>query len=288
MTPVQDSRNAMTAAIAEPSCEPTTSIQDAARYDDVDLIIPVQNLRLIVPASDRWVVPHLLTYRCWEPHLTRFLRRELQPAHTFMDVGANFGYFTVLCAPLVQRVIAFEPASRTHRYCESNIAFNRLTNVELRRCGLWAETTTLRILNDPHGVNAVITSQGDAGALEPIEVVSLDALLAANQLQITRLDVIKMDIEGAELSALMGMKETLVRFRPTIVMEANRPMLATFGVTIDDVWEFFRELSYDLLAFEHWQERDPVPVGCLDDLKSACPADGLTDIVAVPRGRFTE
>ena len=272
----------MTAAVADVAGGPITCIDEAAACDDVDLIIPVQDLRFIVPASDRWVVPHLLKYRCWEPHLTRFLRQRLQPADTFIDVGANFGYFTVLCAPLVERVIAFEPARRTHRYCESNIALNRLTNVELRRCGLWTESTTLQMMNDPCGVNATITSSNDAGPREAIEVVSLDALLAEGHLRVSRIDMIKMDVEGAELAALKGMTRTIARFRPTIVMEANRPMLATFGVTIDDVWEFFRSASYDLRVFEHWQERDPIPAGSVEDLQRLCPAEGLTDIVAMP------
>ena len=274
----------MTAAIAESSCGATASIEDAARYDDVDLIIPVRNQRFIVPASDRSVVPHLLTYRCWEPHLTRYFSRVLQPSHTFMDVGANFGYFTVLCAPLVERVIAFEPAARTRRYCASNIAVNGLTNVELFSCGLWNETAALQLLSDASGVNAVISSSNDP-ALEPIEVVSLDGWRAEGRLQLSRLDMIKMDVEGAELAALAGMKDTIAQFRPAIVMEANRPMLATFGITIDDVWAFFTALGYELRVFEHWQERDPIAASTLDELRDRCPSGGLTDIVATPSER---
>jgi FkbM family methyltransferase len=252
------------------------------RYDDVDLVIPVGNSRFMLPASDRWVVPHLLKYRSWEPHLTRFLRRELRPAHTFIDVGANFGYFTVLCAPLVERVIAFEPARRTHRYCESNVAFNRLTNVELHRCGLWVTAATLHMLNDPHDVNAAITSSGDSGSLEPIEVVSLDGLIGSRGLQLSRLDMIKMDIEGAELSALRGMKRTLARFRPAMVMEVNRPALAACGASVDEVWDFLTGMGYEIRAFEAWQPRDPDPVATLADLKARCGDDSLIDILAVP------
>src|SRR5262249_5328492 len=100
------------------------------------------------------------------------------------------------------------------------------------------------------------------------------------RLAIERLDLLKMDTEGAEIAALTGMQETVERFRPVIVMEVNRPMLATLGASIEEVWEFFRARSYQVSAFEHWQEQDPLPVDSLDELKRLCPADRLIDIVA--------
>src|SRR5262245_54160947 len=81
-------------------------------YDDVDLIIPIVGRQWRVPATDRALVPHLLDARCWEPHLTRYLLRELAPSDVFLDVGANVGYYVVLSAPHVERVVAFEPGER--------------------------------------------------------------------------------------------------------------------------------------------------------------------------------
>jgi FkbM family methyltransferase len=270
-------------ATAESLSAGVMCLTDPVTYHDVDLIVPVGKQQYIVPASDRSLVPHLLAYRCWEPHLTRYLKRELRPWHTFMDVGANLGYFTVLCAGLAERVIAFEPAARTRRYCASNIAWNRLTNVELRPCALWSESASLPIVSDATGVNAVIDPAGVAATGEVIQAFSLDEMVRTGDLTLPRLDVIKMDIEGAELAALAGMRETIARFRPTIVMEVNRPMLAAFGRTIDDVWSFFAGVSYEIHVFDHWQERDPVPAAGLRELDVLCPRDSLTDIVATVR-----
>jgi hypothetical protein len=100
-------------------------------------------------------------------------------------------------------------------------------------------------------------------------------------LQLSSLDVVKMDIEGAEVSALRGMREMIIRFRPKIIFELNRPALGRLGNTVDDVWRFFDDLSYKLFAFEHWKEIDPIPVQSLDRLMSLCPADGLIDALAV-------
>ena len=68
-------------------------------------------------------------------------------------------------------------------------------------------------------------------------------------------------------------------------MEVNRPMLDACDATVEEVWDFFKGLSYEVRAFEHWQERDPDPVANLEQLTRLCPPDSLIDIVAAPRGR---
>lgn len=256
-------------------------LDDPATYHDVDLIIPVGRQRYVVPAWDRSLAPHLLQFRSWEPHLTRFFENELRPQHTFLDVGANVGYFTVLAAARVQRVVAFEPAARTHRYCAANIALNGLTNVELLPCGLWTEDASLPLSGETGGVNSVVGDIDD-WSHETIRVVSLDSFVRSGALALPRLDHVKLDIEGAELAALAGMRETVARFRPTIVMEVNRPMLSLFGRTVADVWEFFSNQSYHLRVFEHWQERDAIAAASLDHLERLCSADGPADVVATP------
>jgi FkbM family methyltransferase len=267
--------------------EQMASVEDLTKYRDIDLIIPIGANQFRVPASDISLVPHLLAHRCWEPHIMRHLTQHLQPSHVFMDAGANLGYFTVLSAPLVERVIAFEPVARNYAYCGANIALNGLGNVDLRRCGLWREDRTLRIRSDSSSVmTAAVALAPDDGtlALEPIRAVSLDTMVDSGGLELPRLDVVKMDIEGAEMAALLGMRRTIARFRPRIIMEVNRPMLRACGATVDDVWDFFTGFSYEIRAFEHWQERDPAPVACLDELRRRCPPDSLIDIVAAPRG----
>jgi FkbM family methyltransferase len=251
------------------------------KHRDVDLIIPIQNRQFRVPASDTSLVPHLLAHRCWEPHVLNWLTRTLHPSHVFVDVGANIGYFTVLCAPLVARLVAFEPASISYEYCKANVALNGLTNVDLRPFGLWHEDSTLTIRRDASSLMTAAVAAGNGGTVETIRAVSLDGLIRRG-LEMPRLDVIKMDIEGAELCALRGMTDTLARCRPAIVMELNRPALAACGATVDEVWDLLAGLSYDVRAFEGWDARDPVPVGTLEDLKARCPEDTLIDILAVP------
>ena len=273
------------AVLASPEFRQQMTVADVSGFRDVDLIIPLGQQKLQVPASDISLVPHLLKDRCWEPHITRFFDRELRPDHVFLDVGANLGYFTVRYAPKVARVVAFEPAAANRGYCATNIAINRLDNVELHAVGLWHEDTTLHVRTDSSCVGmAAITLADDVseGSVEEIRAASLDTMVRDRIVDLPALDFIKMDIEGAELSALMGMRETIARHRPCIVMEINRPALAACGATVDGVWDFLTTRGYRISAFEHWQARDPHPLATLDDLKRLCPADTLIDIAAVP------
>jgi FkbM family methyltransferase len=262
--------------------------ESLAKYRDVDLVLPIQGHQFRVPAADTSLVPHLLEHRSWEPHLTRYLSATLKADDVFMDVGANLGYFTIMFSAFVKRIIAFEPVAMTHKYCEANIALNGLANVELYQCGLWKEDTLTSIKMDPSSLmGASITPSGDTGSVESIRCRQLDAMVESDELTLTRLDVIKMDIEGAEVAALQGMRRTLERFKPTILMELNRPALENLGSSIDDVWKFFSNANYDIAAFKHWEEQEPVPVENPDALKALCPPDSLLDILAIARSSAT-
>jgi FkbM family methyltransferase len=253
-----------------------------SKYQDVDLIIPIHGYQLRVPAAELSLVPDLLNERSWEPHITRYLRLNLKPTAIFMDVGANLGYFTILCAPLVKRVIAFEPVSATHSYCKANISLNNLMNVDLYRYGLWNEDINKYIRVDSSRLmTASIEEDVRTSYIEPIHCVSLDQMIRRGELNLPRLDMVKMDIEGAEVFALKGMRETIIQHHPKILMELNRPALERLGNTVNDVWEFFSKISYKLEAFKHWEETDPKPLESLQQLELLCPSDSLIDVLAV-------
>jgi FkbM family methyltransferase len=252
------------------------------KFRDVDLILPAQGHEFRLPAADHSLVPHLLEHRSWEPHITRYLRRTLTSQDIFVDVGANLGFFTVVCAPLVSRVIAFEPVALSHWYCKANIALNGLTNVDLFQCGLWSEDTTVNINTDPSNMGgASISRDGSTFGVESIRCVSLDSMIASGEASVSSIAIIKMDIEGAEPFALKGMRASLEKFRPKIVLELNRPALARFDTTVADIWNFFSSRSYKLLAFKHWEEIDPHPVDTVEELLALCPQDGLLDLLAI-------
>jgi FkbM family methyltransferase len=212
--------------------------------------------------------------------------RTLKSSDVFMDVGANLGYYTVVCAPLVHRVVAFEPASISHGYCKANIELNNLRNVDLFQYGLWHEDATATMRFDRSSMmSASISLDELTTTADSICCTSLDDMVRRGELALSRLDVVKMDIEGAELSALQGMRKTIAEFRPKIILELNRTTLSYFGKTSNAIWDFFCDMSYEIYAFEQWQETDPRLVSTLQELNVSCPDDSLIDIVAAPSGQ---
>jgi len=122
--------------------------------------------------------------------------------------------------------------------------------LDLYQYGLWNEDMTMYNRIDPSSlISAALSQNGGSSCMESIRCVSLDNMIKSGELQLPQLDVIKMDIEGAEVLALKGMVQTINQFRPKILLELNRPALKLLGSTVADIWEFLSNISYKIEAF---------------------------------------
>jgi len=167
-----------------------------------------------------------------EPEIQNTLREHLAAGMTFYDVGANIGFFSLLAARLVGpggRVVAFEAdpenASRLREHAERN-GFSWLTVEEK---AVWSEPGRVSFARcDPatspdRGLGSVVQSGGN-GTIT-VEAVSLDACTS----RFPAPDVVKCDVEGAEVEVFRGAKHVLAENRPVVVCEMhsteNRRML---------------------------------------------------------------
>ncbi|EIM78862.1 FkbM family methyltransferase [Nitritalea halalkaliphila LW7] len=92
------------------------------------------------------------------------------------------------------------------------------------------------------GVNTLFQDAQHQQALEEIVLDTLDAVCKAQGIK--RIDFIKIDIEGAELSALKGAEQTLRAHLPTLLLEVNKQACAAAGYTAEELLSFLRELGY--------------------------------------------
>jgi tRNA A58 N-methylase Trm61 len=84
----------------------------------------------------------------YEPHVVEAIQKRLKSGNTFIDIGANLGFISLIASSLVGpsgKVIAFEPVTETYNFCMKNIELNKLNNVQLLKNGLWSEQKTLTI-----------------------------------------------------------------------------------------------------------------------------------------------
>ncbi len=180
----------------------------------------------------------------------RFLLEVLSRGGTFLDVGANVGYFSLL--------VAHECASRCHIVAfEPNPPIFQLLKAGARasRGAEMIRTEQLAVSDRPGRLDFVVdaentghshlASPGETGASEAVEVVMLDEWLDANPPP-TRISAIKIDVEGCELNALRGMERMLREHRPSMVIEVIEEHLRAFGASVEGTKMFLKSLGYDL------------------------------------------
>jgi FkbM family methyltransferase len=163
--------------------------------------------QLIMPRCIYW-------FGVWEPLLTRWVEDRLQPGDTFVDVGANIGYFTLLAARTVGAsgtVISFEPAPPTFAKLSGNLALNEATNVRPVQAAVGARAGRIPFYRAPwnDAENSTIAKPGSQPAGE-VDTSPLAALLTDAEVARTRL--IKVDIEGGEWAVLDGLAPDVERF----------------------------------------------------------------------------
>jgi FkbM family methyltransferase len=162
----------------------------------------------------------------YEPGIQKALAKHLRPGMVFYDIGANAGFFSLLGSLLVGpsgRVISFEPHPATARSCKAQLKANSLENVTVV---VAAVTDTVGTAELSDGEYSVMTSLKDAGTAPKTITVATTTL----DREITEYpvpDVVKIDIEGAEIDALRGAHVLIDNNKPIFLVELHSKELAT-------------------------------------------------------------
>ena len=206
----------------------------------------------------------------------------LSPGAVFFDLGAHVGYYTIAAAQIVGssgEVHAFEPLPSNATLLEMSIQANGFKNVHLNRIAV-SDTTGQVTLQVPtsvaHGREAsgFPTIMGFFQAADSLTVAttSVDEYVTARHLQ--RLDLIKMDIEAAEVLALRGMLKTLTTRQPRLLCEVNVVRLQDSGFAADAIHKSLFQHGYS--AYE--------VIGRTLKRQSSPPTEGLANYLFVPSG----
>ena len=195
-------------------------------------------------------------YGFWEPEETALLRSVTPRGGTFIDVGANIGYFALLASRWVGpsgHVYALEPVSATHARLRRNLALNPSDNLTPVRTGASSAAGTAAIaLESDAGHSHLLTAGGHAARQETISLTTIDEFVA--NYAPTRVDVLKIDVEGADFEVLLGAKKTLQSFRPAVLMEVD--LIKRFNRSVPEVKEFLAAVGYDSELLVHRSASD--------------------------------
>ena len=204
------------------------------------------------------LVQRWLYYLSWYEHReTNWIRGRVRPGWVFFDVGANFGYYSLLVSDFSGRtaeVYAFEPFAPNHRLLNRNKALNgleRLRTFKLALSDRDGEVEFLLPKEDNLGHGRILADEKLATperSVERVATTTLDVFVARHAVE--KIDFIKVDIEGAEMLFLAGAAETLRRLRPALMIECNPEGLAEFGTTADRMLKAINELGYEAYRLE--------------------------------------
>ena len=188
----------------------------------------------------------------WDEAIAEVIINRLRARHVFVDAGANVGFFTLLASTLVGpqgRVVAFEPHPVARAALANNVNLNKMTNVTISGFALSDSPTVMDLYFENEG------GLGSSSLRQPpveyrngkvqVNVDTLDHQLA--HLGIERVDMIKIDIEGAELAALRGAAETL-RGHPAVICEISGYNLERMGGSEEGLMTLMRSHGYTCSA----------------------------------------
>jgi FkbM family methyltransferase len=162
----------------------------------------------------------------YEPGIAAILDRYVKPGMSVVDIGANIGYLTMLLASLVEAsglVVAVEPNPENIKLLEASRRVNGFGQVLVMQAAAGRQTGVLALnVSHSNGTTGELPYNLDAIlASRPVPCFALDTILPGN----SHFDFVKIDTEGAELTALIGLSETIDRDRPVIVSEFSPGML---------------------------------------------------------------
>ena len=207
-----------------------------------------QGLTFYNAKNDIGIEASIITNNTYEPEVIKEIKSTLNNGSTFIDGGANIGFFSLIASKIVGptgTVIAFEPTPSTFNYLKKNININRINNIIINDKGLSSSEKQLPFLlksNNPeanHIISKEDESLHDENEIIKISTISIDKYCDENKIK--KIDLIKLDIEGQEFEAIKGAREILsINQNVKIIFELN---IAFKKNGIEFAKEIFTELN---------------------------------------------
>ncbi len=189
-------------------------------------------LQVVVPDSVGLITPYVLEeQQDWFEDETDFLRAFLEPGMRVVDIGANFGVYTLIAAAGVGErghVWSFEPTSFTAEWLARSLEQNTFGNVTLLRDAVSDHTGVARLrLEDNCEMNSLDESVDDRPT-EDVQVVSLDHAMATHTM--ADIDFLKLDAEGQECRILDGASDFWQNESPLVMFEFKHKQTVNIGL----------------------------------------------------------
>jgi FkbM family methyltransferase len=193
----------------------------------------VNGMQMYLISRDPSLSRELSIYGVHEPASTTLLKGFIHMGMTALDIGANIGYYALLQSRLVGecgKVLAIEPALPNYELLLRNIELNHVKNITIfPRCAIGdADSTAKLYLGGAGNWHSLTVNPDNISSYVEVPLRKLDSLLS--ELAPEPIDFIRMDIEGYELQAIKGMRNTLEKFKPRMMIELHYDLAGSAGI----------------------------------------------------------
>ncbi|MFI5149478.1 MAG: FkbM family methyltransferase [Bacteroidia bacterium] len=229
----------------------------------------------------------LFLFGNFQKHITHNPLAKLKEDAVILDVGANFGIMTLQFAQATPKgtIYSFEP---TH-YALGKFKRNLELNPELAK-HIYPVNSFVSAVTDKNSTIKAFSSWkvdgatgsdmhpvhlGEAKSTEGVGAISIDDFCTQNNF--TRLDFIKIDVDGHEFEVFKGGMETIKKFRPVIIFEIGLYLLEENKIDYTFFSDYFSKLNYKLVDAIKGIELTP------ENYRQYIPGKGTIDIIALPR-----
>jgi FkbM family methyltransferase len=185
----------------------------------------------------------------FEKDVIDYFKKTVKEGDVVLDVGANIGIYSLIAGRRVGdngKVYAFEPATKAFNILQYHIDLNHLKNITPIKSGVsnYTGEAEFNICEDDAYNSLGDTPMKEIIKKDTINIVSIDDFVLKNK--INKVDIIKVDTEGAEFLVFTGAKKTLHKYKPVLLFETNPIVTKGFTNDLDDLLDLIRLHNYKL------------------------------------------
>lgn len=181
-----------------------------------------------------------------------FLKSTCKDGSVVLDIGAHIGLFAVIAAKIAgakAKVFAFEPAPNTYKILNQTIGINKLKNViepVNQAMGKAVGSINFFISDiEADNSNSLVLYKNDR-KINGVEVAVNTIDNFVDSKCISKVDFIKIDVEGSEYDTLCGGKKVLTKFRPACILAIHPEPIAKKGDKLEDIYDLLQQLNYHI------------------------------------------
>ncbi|MDG5767482.1 FkbM family methyltransferase [Balneolales bacterium ANBcel1] len=222
-------------------------LRKTAVKHDLEYIVPLRRSNQVIVCRLRdWIPWNIFIHGCYitESGYESFMLEKASGSEVIMDVGANIGYYSVRFSALTDgNVYSFEPMSYQYSVLKRNLELNRIDNViPVKRIAsnTGGEKRIYYSGSDNTGASSMVKESGE---YEDIQAITIDGF--CDEQKITRIDLMKIDVEGHEMDVLRGMSGCLRRQSVRhLFVEISGENLKKSGSSVQELCTFLKASGY--------------------------------------------